>query len=70
MWVGEKPPVNEKESSDEPLSDPISLPKCKRSETKEKEVVDETLEVDIDIKTVKQSKSVESSDICGMSSSY
>ncbi|KNA14056.1 hypothetical protein SOVF_111030 isoform B [Spinacia oleracea] len=62
---GEKPPVNEKESSDEPLSDPISLPKCKRSETKEKEVVDETLEVDIDIKTVKQSKSVESSDICG-----
>lgn len=62
------PLESEKESSEEQQLNQISSPKRKRSRAKENNVVGETLEVDINIKTVKQNTSVESSDTSGMSS--
>ncbi|XP_010672939.1 DNA-(apurinic or apyrimidinic site) endonuclease, chloroplastic isoform X2 [Beta vulgaris subsp. vulgaris] len=59
------PLESEKESSEEQQLNQISSPKRKRSRAKENNVVGETLEVDINIKTVKQNTSVESSDTSG-----
>lgn len=59
---------NEQESSEENLLNQISSPKRKRGKTN-KEDVDETLEVDIGIETLKQSTSVKASDISGKKSS-
>ncbi|XP_021724212.1 DNA-(apurinic or apyrimidinic site) lyase, chloroplastic-like [Chenopodium quinoa] len=57
--------LSENESLEENVSNQISSPQRKRSKTNEKDVADETLDVDIDIKTVKQSTSVETSDVSG-----
>ncbi|XP_021741080.1 DNA-(apurinic or apyrimidinic site) lyase, chloroplastic-like isoform X2 [Chenopodium quinoa] len=57
--------LSENESLEENASNQISSPKRKRSKTNEKDVADENLEIDIGIKTVKQSTSVETSDVSG-----